>query len=162
MFYHVGAGRIRMDTGIASGISRGLGGRIAFSVSPRIRIGAMGFSTGFTYRSVSAGKGSYVDLSFGGITLEYGIPLKRVRISGGLLAGMGTARQLHIIGEETNLKIVTYEKYTTWIFMPMGLLEVQVSESLSLAFLADWVTGTALIAGKSYGPRIHIGLLFNR
>lgn len=162
MFYHVGAGEIRMNSHKKAGLSKGLGGRIALTVAKGIRVGAMGFSTEFTYRNESEIKGSYAGLGFGGITLEAIFPIGRAWLSGGFLAGMGSVRHLHIISQEGDQKTVTYERYATWIFMPLILAEFPLNRSISLAVMADWILGTKIAQGRSFGPRLHVGLLFNR
>jgi len=163
MFYHVGAGVVSAGPENITGLSTGLGGRIAFTVLQRLRIGGIGFNTGFNYRSAAGIDGSYVNLKFGGLTAEFGITFKALRISPGICIGGGALRHLNIVGiHDDGKKLVTYEKNGTVIVMPMLLFEYAATESISVAWMGDWIFGTQIVSGNSFGPRAHIGVLFNR
>ena len=162
MLYHAGAGNVTFGSETIRGTVRGLGGRIAFFVTDAIRLGGMGFNTGFEYQSEQNTTKSYVSLRFGGLTADYSLFLKNVRISTGVLLGGGGINHLHIISEQDLQKLVTYRKYGTFIIMPLLAAEVPVKENLSIALMKDVILGTNIIDGKLYGPRLHIGILFSR
>lgn len=162
MFYHVGAGEVVSSFGRAAGLSSGLGGRVAFTVLPWLRAGGMGFSTGFSYSSLPGEADSSVVMGFGGLTGEFLFPAAMMTFSAGLLLGGGTLRQLHVIDRAAGLKTVSLEDTGTLVVMPYVLIELPVGGHFSLALLGDWVLGNRIADGWSYGPRIHLGALFNR
>jgi len=141
----------------------GLGGRLAFCLTPSVRLGGMGFNSGFTYESNSNGLGSYVNLKAGGITAEYLFTLsKHLRMSFGFLAGGGNLYHLDIISDNGSNKLVTYEKYSTFIVSPLSLFEFLFGKSYSIVLISNWIFGNKIIFGYSYGPCLHIGILFNK
>jgi hypothetical protein len=162
MLYHVGMGSVTIPGGKVQGLAMGLGGRAAFTITPHFRIGGMGFNTGFDYETTHLVKGSYVNLKFGGLTVEYMVHIKKLRVSPGALAGGGSVQYLHILGEQHDVKMVLFEKTGTFIFMPYLLTEIPISKSVSVAIMGDWILGTRICDGISYGPRVHVGVLFGR
>jgi hypothetical protein len=160
MFYHLGAGFVALPYGEVRGLSSGVGGRLAFTILPGFRIGGMGFNTGFDFKS--AGNGSYVNLRFGGLTAEYGRSIGSGRISLGMLLGGGVLRTLFIHEMIDGRAIVSLDKFGTMIAMPMLIGEVPLGEKISVALMGDWILGSRIAAGHSYGPRFHLGMLFNR
>lgn len=162
MFYHLGVGRVTLPDGEARGAGAGLGGRIAFGLTPSFRVGGMGFSTGFDYRSRVGLPQSLFSLRCGGLTAEYGIVLSALRFSAGVLVGGGSTRNLHIHEQRADTLTVTYRRDATMILMPLALAEYRVRTAMSLAVMVDWILGTAIGLGRSYGPRVNIGVLFER
>ncbi|MBI4977906.1 MAG: hypothetical protein HZC28_10500 [Spirochaetes bacterium] len=162
MFYHAGYGDVRSPFGDISGLSAGLGGRLAFSVLPWLRAGGMGFASGFDYNGPGL-PGSYCSIGAGGATVEAFTAFGPVVCSIGMLAGGGTIRQLHIISNQSaGVSTVSYTSTGTFIAVPFCIIEMPVTPAFSIAVMADWLFGTRIISGSSYGPRVHLGILFNR
>jgi hypothetical protein len=160
MLYHIGAGFLSLPYGEAHGLSSGLGGRLAFTVLPGFRIGGMGFNTGFDFKS--ANNGSNVNLRFGGLTAEYGQNIGSGRLSLGILLGGGLLRTLFIHEVINGRAIVSLDTYNTMVAMPMLIGELPLGEKISVALMGDWILGSRIAAGHGYGPRFHLGVLFNR
>lgn len=161
MLYHGGYGAVAYGSGI-TGYANGLGGRLALAVLPNLRIGGAGFATGFAYASAGVTESSF-GIGFGGLTAEAFFDIRPVRISVGVLAGGGAVRLLHV--ESVNgdgTRTVRMEHTASIIAMPYLIGEIPLGEVISLAFMADWVFGSRIAGGYSYGGRLHIGLLFNR
>lgn len=163
MLYHLGPAKISSDHGNMDGLTMGLGGRIAFNLGPSLRVGGMGFGSGFSYESVSGADGSFVRLKGGGMTAEYVLSfMDQLRLSLGVLAGMGSLHHLHVISDNGDTKLVADDKYRTAIGSPILLVEYLFGKSLALCLMGNWLLGNKIASGKSFGPCFHIGILFNR
>ncbi|NLG17076.1 MAG: hypothetical protein GX556_07080 [Fibrobacter sp.] len=163
MFYHLGPAQISSDHGNIDGLTMGLGGRIAFNLGRSLRVGGMGFGSGFSYKSASGADGSFVRLKGGGITAEYVLSFSdQLRLSLGVLAGMGSLHHLHVISDNGDTMFVTNDKYGTAIGSPILLFEYLFGRSYALCFMGNWLMGNKIASGKSFGPCFHIGILFNR
>jgi hypothetical protein len=162
MFFHCGLGSIRLTDQHAAGLTTGVGGKLAFLVLPRLRIGGMGFNSGFEFTSSTALKGSYATVRCGGLTAEYTQVFGAVRIAGGCLLGGGSVQLLQLHEQIDTRTIASYSKTATMIALPTIGVEVKLTPKLNLATMFDWMLGSAIAGGNSFGPQLHCGILFNR
>jgi hypothetical protein len=161
MQYHVRYAKLDLpETSIAS-IGSGLGGRAAFNISPHLRIGGMGFRSHWTY-STDIEKSNFVEIGFGGISLEYVISFKLFAITAGFCGGGGRVNYLHSISRNNPFSVVRYESKTTMIVQPMISTEYKLTEKISAAVMFDWLYAKALPVDNHFAPAIHLGILFGR
>jgi hypothetical protein len=160
MFYQVGWSRIQTPAGTVSGISRGLGGKLGFYVSPSLRLGAMGFSGSLRYDKNVHSPSSHISMSAGGLNAELVRHLRSVAFSAGIMLGGGRIEHLHIMDVGAGSNTVSYNDYSTFLIAPMLSLEYPLSEKITVTVTADWLLGTAVISGINYGPSLRLGVLF--
>ena len=160
MLYQVGWSQISTYQGEISGLSTGLGGKLAFYIVPSFRIGAMGFSNSLRYDTSLHTPSSYITLGAGGITMEMVWNTEVFRIVPGLMLGGGSFEYLNIISGDSEEKIVNYDKYPSFLFVPSLSLEIPISNKISTVLMADWIFGNSVISGNNYGPTLRLGILF--
>jgi len=160
MLYQVGWSKVLTFQGEVSGISTGLGGKLAFYILPSFRVGAMGFSNNLRYDTSLHTPSSYISLGAGGITMEMVWNTETFRVVPGLMFGGGSFEYLNIISGEGDEKVVNYDKYSSFLFSPLLSVEVPLSNKISTVFMADWIFGNSVIAGNNYGPGLRLGVLF--
>lgn len=161
MLFHIGTARAAFSGLAPEGINLGLGGRAAFTVLPWLRLGGMGFSTRFVYATSFVAMGSYAEAGLGGLTAEFLWDTGYTRLSAGFMAGGGSVTRMHVQSVMGDSLVVRYESIASFVFSPLVMAEFPLTDSLSFAVMADWIFMPSL-EGPSYGPRFHLGVLFNR
>ena len=160
MFYHLSWSHISTYRGDVSGISTGLGGKLAFYISPNFRIGATGFSSNLLYDRALHSPSSYITTGAGGITMEMVWNTGTFRIAPGIMFGGGSFEQLNIISEDGEENTVNYDQYSSFLVAPQFSVEVPMSNKISVAIMADWIYGNSVIQGNNFGPSLRMGILF--
>jgi hypothetical protein len=161
MQFHVRYAKLNLPESSIESIGSGLGGRAAFYISPHLRIGGMGFTSHWTYSNVYE-KRNFVEIGFGGITLEYVFSFKLFAITAGLCGGGGRVTSLHSITRNNPFSIVRYDSKTSIIVQPMLSTEYKLTERISAAMMLDWLYARALPVDNHFAPAIHLGILFGK
>lgn len=161
MQYHVRYATLNLPETSVSTAGTGLGGRAAFNIFPHLRIGGMGFRSSWAY-STAIEENNFVEIGFGGITLEYVVSVKKFAFSGGICGGGGRVKYLHSIIHDTPYSTVRYESKTSMIMQPILTTEYKLTGRISAAVMFDWLYAPALPVNNNFAPAVHLGILFGR
>jgi hypothetical protein len=159
MQYHVRYIHAEFPEHTVSKAGSGLGGRLAFAITPNIRIGGMGFSSSCTYNN-GIETHNFSKIGFGGLTAECVVPVNRVTISAGICAGGGSLSYLYTVTTDGPYKVVRFDSNGTIIFDPFMTIEYSLTKRVSATVMFDWLFADALPDNSSFGPAIHLGILF--
>jgi hypothetical protein len=161
MQYHIRYAKLNLPETSISDIGMGLGGRAAINVTPYLRIGGMGFRSRWTYPT-NVEKNNYIEIGFGGISLEYVIACKKFSFSAGICGGGGRVTYLHSITHDDPYSVVRYESETSMIVQPIATTEYKLTDRISAAVMFDGLYAQALPINNHFAPAIHFGILFGR
>ena len=154
-----------VQTGYGSlrGLGWGIGGRLHFYLGDHVRVGAMGSTWNLGYDNPGL-KGSYYDLGYGGLTVEYGWRFFFSRISFGAVLGGGGITSLHVVSKDTSNNIsAVYKSYSTAIYSPMVTFEQSLTKQMALMLVAEFLVGNRLGDNQMLGyPGLRVGVLFNK
>lgn len=160
MLYHIGHLSLSTPSGTVQGFATGLGGRLAFPVLPRLRLGGYGFSSEANPKP----HGTHLRVSAGGVIAESPIPIGRLHLSPGLFLGIGNGRSLRILGTNPDGTVTaSLHRFAPMAFAaPYILAELPLRGRLRLAIMADGLFAYPTSESPSLGPRLHLGGLFSR
>jgi len=165
---HMGYGFINSDYGQITGLLLGIGGRIHFNIGKYFRVGSGGAVTKFNYKS-EAMKGtenyekSYFQIGYGGITAEFKYRFKKFQFAVGFLVGGGSVTNMHFIRDNGDgMEISDFTEQPAFIITPTLIFEFFIKESLSLSIQIDYLFSNKLLNDFQLGPRIYIGIFFNK
>jgi hypothetical protein len=161
MQYHVRYIHAELPEHSVSKAGSGLGGRLAFAITPHLRIGGMGFRSSCTY-SNGFEENNFITIGFGGITAECLVPINKVTITTGMCVGGGSLNYLYTVSTDGPYKLVRYDTKGTMIFDPFITLEYSLTKKISAVVMSEWLFTDALPGNSSLGPAIHLGILFGR
>ncbi len=161
MQYHVRYAKLTQPEITVSSAGTGLGGRLAFNMSPHLRIGGMGFKSSWTYHTTIE-QHNFVEIGFGGISLEYVVSVKKFAFSAGVCGGGGRVKYLHSITRDDPYSLVRYKSEASMILQPIATTEYKLTEKFSAALMFDWLYAHALPVNNHFAPAIHLGILFGR
>ncbi len=149
------------------GAAFGIGGHVKFAFgtpTDMLRIGAEGHSSNVNYTPSP----SDAHTGWGGILVDYIRRTKgRVHPFVGCVIGGGGVKN-HIIAEGSTDDFVTepqaaMHKYAFMAIAPFLGIEVSLTPKLSLVLKTDWLlNATGPQNDFSNGPRLYVGMLFNR
>ena len=149
------------------GAAFGIGGHVKFAFgtpTDMLRIGTEGHSSNVRY----APSPSYAHTGWGGIIVDYIRRTEgRVHPFIGCLIGGGGVKN-HIIAQGGTGDFViepqaAMHKYAFMAIAPFFGMEVALTPKLSLVLKADWLlNATGCQNDFTNGPRLYIGMLFNR
>jgi hypothetical protein len=154
---------VQSDYGSLNGLGWGIGGRLHFYIGDHFRVGAMGSTWSLGYDNPGL-KGSYYDLGYGGLTVEYGWRFFFSRISFGALFGGGGVTSLHVTSKDTDNNIIAvYKSYPTAIYSPMVTFEQSLTKQMALMVVAEFLIGNRLGDNQMLGyPGLRVGFIFNK
>ena len=163
---HSGSGTEPVTMQIKGGAT-GIGGHVKFAFgtsTDMLRIGTEGHSSNVNYSPSP----SYAHTGWGGILVDYIRRTKgRVHPFVGCVIGGGGVKN-HIIAEGSTDDFVTepqaaMHKYAFMAIAPFLGIEVSLTPKLSLVLKTDWLlNATGPQNDFSNGPRLYVGMLFNR
>lgn len=159
MQYHVRYIHVELPEHTVSKAGSGLGGRLAFAVTPYLRIGGMGFNSSCTF-SNGIEKQNFIEIGYGGISAEGLIPISRVTLSAGICAGGGSLNYLYAVATDDPYKTVRYDTKGTMIFSPFITIEYSLTKRIYAVVMSDWLFADALPDNISIGPALHLGIVF--
>lgn len=149
------------------GAAFGIGGQVKFAFGTEtdmIRIGSEGHSSSVSYRPSP----SYAHTGWGGILVDYIRHTKgRIHPYIGVTVGGGGVKN-HIIADGSTSDFVSepcaaMRKYTFMAAAPFIGVEIGLTPKLSLSVKADWLFNlTGRQPDFSSGPRLYVGIMFNR
>jgi len=165
---HIGYGFVKSNYGLLQGVPLGIGGRMHFNLGKYFRIGSGGAVTSFTYKnSLSATseyyEKNYLEIGYGGLTAEFMYRIGDFKVALGVLLGGGAIKNLHILtdnGDGTIDSVLT--EYAAFIVMPTLIFEYFVTDSISLHIQVDYLMSNKILSDFQLGPRIYLGVLFNK
>ena len=154
---------VQTDHGSLNGLGWGIGGRLHFYLGDHVRVGAMGSTWGLGYDNPGL-KGSYYDLGYGGLTVEYGWRFFFSRISFGAVFGGGGVTSLHVTANNADGTIsAVYKSYPTAIYSPMVTFEQSLTKQMALMIVAEFLVGNRLGDNQMLGyPGLRVGFIFNK
>ena len=163
---HSGSGTEPVTMQIKGGAT-GIGGHVKFAFgtpTDMLRIGTEGHSSNVRY----APSPSYAHTGWGGILVDYIRRTEgRVHPFIGCLIGGGGVKN-HIIAQGGTGDFViepqaAMHKYAFMAIAPFAGMEVSLTPKLSLVVKVDWLlNATCRQNDFSSGPRLYVGILFNR
>lgn len=163
MAVQAGYASLKNDVAFFDGLMAGLGGRLQFYLGEHFRLGGGGAAVKMSY-TYDGYKDNYTRISYGGLTAELTTRVKMWQLSAGLLGGGGSFTNLHTVSENTEGRLtVILEKQGTLILSPIITIERDLTESIALMLMADYLWGPKL--GKKQHlstPKVHVGVLFNK
>jgi hypothetical protein len=160
-YFHVAS--IRKADDRIRGLAWGLGGILNYNVSRNFRVGGMGSTYRLGYENPGM-KGSFIDMGFGGLCLEYCIPIKADKVALGLMVGGGRVTNLHIWSKRPADSIsARYESYGILIGAPIVSYEHALTKVISALIRLDYPAG--FHDGRFFllgSPGLRVGILFNK
>jgi hypothetical protein len=166
MLLHTGyLKNVQKDSPI-KGACFGVGGKLSFTLSDHFRLGAEGYTSTYSYDE----QPGYFKLGWGGILSEYQI-FKKSSLSPvlGLTVGGGRIHDLYFRDYPTTTGdySVDYQSSASLFFSPSVSLEYLLKSKLTLVLQVVFVSPLVLSSTKAnieyaYGPRVYLGMLFNR
>jgi len=163
MQIHMGYSNISTPYQTVNSFIFGIGGRAHFNVWDYFRVGIAGAATKTDYAPAFAddsGMKSFVDMGYGGITLEFKFHYKRFLFSVGGLIGGGSYTSLIVLSKTGSTYTTSYTERAAFIGIPMITFEFFITESLSATVMFDYFLGSRIVDGNQYGFRGHIGVIF--
>ncbi len=163
MQVHFGYSNITTPYQKVNSLIFGIGGRAHFNVWDYFRIGIGGAATKTDYMPSFAdetGMKSFVDMGYGGITLEFKFHYKRFLFSAGGLIGGGSYTSLILLSKSGSSYNTAYTEGAAFVGIPMITFELFITESLSATVMFDYFLGSKVVDGNQYGFRGHIGVIF--
>lgn len=161
----VQAGYVKIDNefGTINGVMRGLGGRLHFYLGKHLRAGGAGAAVSLAYDKPGV-SGSYVRVGYGGLTAEATGQRGRWRYSAGLLVGGASFENMHIVERTDRGRFDGYlDDRATFMISPLFTLERSMTDAISLMVMADYLWGPELGVRRHFGgPKVHLGVLFNK
>ena len=163
---HSGSGTEPVTMQIKGGAT-GIGGHVKFAFgtpTDMLRIGAEGHSSNVRY----APSPSYAHTGWGGILVDY---IRRTKgrahpFIGCLIGGGGVKNHIIARGGTGDYVIepqAAMHKYAFMAVAPFAGMEVSLTPKLSLVVKVDWLlNATCRQNDFSSGPRLYVGILFNR
>lgn len=149
-------GRIR-------GLAWGLGGILNYTVSRNFRVSGMGSTYRLGYENPGM-NGSYRDMGFGGLCLEYCVSIKTDKAAIGFMVGGGRVTNLHILSKGPMDGIsARYESKGIMIGAPMLSYEHALTKVVYALIRLDYPVG--FNDGEVYalgGPGLRVGIVFDK
>jgi hypothetical protein len=145
------------------GLAWGLGGILNYNLSRDFRASCMGSTYRLGYESPGM-KGSYMDMGYGGLCLEYCIPLKSDNFALGFMLGGGRMTNLFVWSRTSDDSIsARYESNGIMICSPVVSYEHALTKTIFFLIRIDFLTGyhdgTVFTFG---GPGMRIGTIFKK
>lgn len=149
--------------GKTHGLAWGLGGILNYNLARNFRISCMGSTYRLGYES-PGGKGSYVDMGYGGLGLEYCIPVTSGNLAFGFMFGGGKMTNLFVWTRTPDDSIsARYESDGIMICAPMISYEHALTKAVFVLIRIDYLSGIHDRAAFAFGsPGLRIGIIFNK
>lgn len=163
MFVHGGyISNLRIDQSVSGPVS-GIGGKLAFFISPYFRIGTEGYASTYNYSDATG----FYKLGWGGLLAEYMLGNGKAIPVLGLTIGGGKIKDLYILEGKDGDRLpdnAIYQVYTVAIVAPYVSIEYALKENIRLTAKVDYVTSITrdAVAHFAEGPRFYLGVLFVR
>jgi len=166
MFYHTGFFSMSpsfLYNEKISGYFSGVGGKLAFNITPYFRIGTEGYASKCIYDK----KDSFFDIGWGGILFEGGYNFGKIRPFGGLTFGGAGVTQMHVItGDNTDFysDFIIYRKYSTFVYSAFVGVEYQLTSKILFTLKFDNLStfGKKFDGQNNGGQRFYFGILFKK
>lgn len=145
----------------AQGACYGLGGKLAFYLSPKFRVGGEGYSSTFRYQQ----KESYNKLGWGGVLFEYIVSTRQIQPVFGVTFGGGSSRDIYLLNgsiDDNVIDEVIYKKTSTLIAAPYISVEYELSNKITTVFKVDYLFPVSTNDAFAEGIRCYIGILFSK
>jgi hypothetical protein len=145
------------------GLAWGLGGILNYNLSRNFRVSCMGSTYRLGYESPGM-KGSYMDLGYGGLCLEYCIPVKSDNLAFGLMFGGGKMTNLFVWSKMPEDSIFArYESDGIMIGTPIISYEHALTKAVFALLRIDYLAGFRDGAVFTFGsPGLRIGIIFKK
>ena len=163
MAAQTGYASLKNEVASFDGLMTGLGGRLQFYLGEHFRLGGGGAAVKMSYTH-NGYEDNFTRISYGGLTAELTTRLKKWQLSAGILGGGGSYSNMHTVSETTEGHLtVLLEIYSTVVLSPIITVERDLTESIALMLMADYLWGPKLGKNKHLStPKIHLGVLFNK
>ena len=163
MMFHSGYLKTRGPSPAISGACYGIGGQLTFTPRDHFRFGAEGYAS---YAGHNQHEGSY-KLGWGGLLAGYQFNNRKLHPVLGLTLGGGKVNDLQFIDVNTGddeIDQVIYRKYPVMLASPALSAEYALKSKLTVVMKIDYLIPlfSSHHAGFASGPRVYLGILFNR
>ncbi|MFA7081032.1 MAG: hypothetical protein WC135_00310 [Bacteroidales bacterium] len=140
--------------------SYGLGGKLAFKLNSKFRIGAEGYGSSSEFKK----DGSFYSIGWGGVLGEFIMyDTEKTNFLIGLTFGGAVNKQMDMIkrNNETDIyDMVSWKKESTLVLSPFLSFEYSVSKKANLSLKVDYLISPTNEIFNS-GLRVYVGCLFN-
>lgn len=151
-----------MNNFALSAATKGIGGAIRFNFGRHLRIGTEGYSSSASFLN----NGSYLNMGWGGLLIDFPFYYKRWTLFGGATIGGGGYKGVYMFSgntsdweSETNL---VYRKSAFSFVDPFVGAEYAVSQRIGIVLKADClIPMNGAAADIPVGPRFYIGFMFH-
>ncbi|MBN1130716.1 MAG: hypothetical protein JXA71_17135 [Chitinispirillaceae bacterium] len=145
------------------GLAWGLGGILNFQLSPQFRVSTIGSTYRLRYQD-PAKKGSFLEMGYGGMGLEYCVPVRSDNIALGFMAGGGRLTNLFIRSRSSNDSIsARYESNGIMIVAPAVSYERALSKTVFFLIRTEYLIcfhdGELFTTGS---PGARAGIVFKK
>ena len=146
-----------------SGVCYGIGGQMAFRFGKHFRLGTEGYASNFSYKN---NEGQY-KLGWGGLLVGYQLGNKKWKPVLSLTLGGGKVKDMYFVSGNVSddyTDNVRYRVYSDMLVSPSVGIEYALKSNLSLVMKADYIIPVFSdnYTNYAYGPRIYVGILFNK
>ena len=151
-----------MNNFALSAATKGIGGAIRFNFGRHLRIGTEGYSSTASFLK----NGSYLNMGWGGLLVDFPFYYKRWTIFGGATVGGGGYKGVYMFSGETSdwepEKELVYRKSAFTFVDPFFGAEYAVSQRIGIILKADCLIPiNSAAADIPIGPRLYIGFMFH-
>lgn len=141
----------------------GIGGQLSYTIGNHFRLGTEGYASNLGYRE----QDGYYKLGWGGLLLGYQLNDKKIHPVISLTLGGGKIKDMFFIQGNTSDDVidqVIYRKYPVMLASPSVSVEYSLKSSLTLVMKLDYLMPlfSPHHTDYAYGPRLYLGILFNR
>jgi hypothetical protein len=145
------------------GLAWGLGGILNYNLSRNFRVSCMGSTYRVAYENPGM-KGSYIDIGYGGLCLEYCVPVKSDNVAFGLMFGGGRKTNLFVLSKMPADSIsARYESDGIMIGAPMISYEHSLTKAIFALIRIDYLAGFHYGEVFTFGsPGLRIGIIFKK
>lgn len=144
------------------GMPLGIGGMLKIHLGNHLRVGTEGYSSNLRYGR----NGSYSHTGWGGLLVDWIIPLGKWMPFAGITVGGGGVKNVTVLGDTTEDFILddgttSFRKYAFMAIAPFAGVEYALTGRVHVVFKADWLLDVT--SGQPdfvQGPRLYLGFVF--
>ena len=145
------------------GLAWGLGGILNYDLSRNFRVSCMGSTYRVGYENPGM-NGSYIDMGFGGLCLEYCVPVKSDNVAFGFMVGGGRKTNLFVFSKMPGDSIsARYGSEGIMMGAPMISYEHALTKAIFALIRIDYLAGFHNGSVVTFGsPGLRIGIIFKK
>jgi len=164
MCIHSGYLANKRTTEAVQGGCFGIGGKLSFTTGQYFRVGAEGYTSSLGYQN----QDGYYKLNWGGLLMEYQLlHANKIYPVLGITLGGGKVEDMFFLPEDPEgiaTDQIIFREYPLLICTPSLSAEYRLKSKLTLLLRLDYILPlfSEYTQDFAYGPRLYLGVLFNR